>query len=672
MEKLHQRDFLEIERNKLLRRNFVHEIGRDADGATIRVLRDHSGHIIGSQPFDAAIYSRMKYGDPRMIKLAAQELFQKIVSDSKLLNLLRHGEVVFTNESREVPTASYTLMGILVGEYLNPFLSLMGSPSINIVRSERGGEIAGDDYASLSREQRQARIHQRGAFFSEENRRQLLGKKVILFDDLVITGTYEDNQIRLLTESGVKPDDIVPLYWVQIEPEAGQDPVFEKQLNQAAVRNLDDLADIFLIPDVEISERILKFVLPITDQDIIDPTRQAQLADFFRKLYAGNGKAAKAKLGQRTLIKLYTAANSSDGFSKMDSLKDGFSLLEDFLRENDLLKQETIRAAHPPMSFASRYITRTEDLSIHDRKLYSRMKYGDPIATKQAAIQITAEILRHHLIIEKIRSGETVLVTSSAFGVIPTASYAITREVTKLLAASGVKVGRIKFQRRGDFGTNDYGSLTAEERDRKMNSRKMDLSDEDKRKVKGGFILIIDDINVTGSHEKKLHELLCQTEAENWAFVYQYKLDKDLAAARPETEELLNRAQILTVLDLLPFFRTYPASSDMKLRLNSRALKFILSTEPESKYDVDQQTKIGHLMKFFGTIEDEILVQIFRATFSADGYHTDPKFTDGIRVLGEAVLERQNLHRLFKRAFRIKPYSKTDPRTMLQVRGQAV
>ena len=324
---------LEIEEGKLKKRNFAHEIGQDSSGEIVKIQRDEDGNIVGSSPFDAKVYSRMKYGDPEAISAAARDIFTLIINNPKLLSLFSEGEVVFTNEARTVPTASYCIMTSLVNDFLNPYLTQNGLKPTESIRSERGGAISSDDYASLTTEQRRARVSQRGGFFSPENQAKLTGKKVILFDDLVITGTYETNQTSLLTSSGVLPEDIIPLYWIQINPEAGQNPTFEKDINQIAVKSLADLFDIFTKPGVQPSERIIKYVLPISDeQGNVIPEKQNDLLALCQRLLDGDGDPEKARNGRVTLQKLFETSLSLDGFGQMDRFKSGYALIGNLLK----------------------------------------------------------------------------------------------------------------------------------------------------------------------------------------------------------------------------------------------------------------------------------------------------------------------------------------------------
>ena len=84
-----QTNLLEIEEKKLKKRNFAHELGRGSAGEVVRIKRDVNGTIVSSSPFDAKIYSRMKYGDPEAIRTAASDVFDLIKNEPKLLSLLQ-------------------------------------------------------------------------------------------------------------------------------------------------------------------------------------------------------------------------------------------------------------------------------------------------------------------------------------------------------------------------------------------------------------------------------------------------------------------------------------------------------------------------------------------------------------------------------------------------------
>lgn len=330
--------YLEQELIKLRQRHFVHEVGRNFFGDPIEVFRNSQGNIIEELPFDATLYSRMKYGDPEAIKVAAKQFFDHIIRTPELQELILSDSVSFTNEARTVATASFTIMRELVDTWLNPYKKAIGGQPINIIRSDRAGEIAATDFATLSVEERKQRVAQRKAFFTPENQALLQQGKVFLFDDLVITGTYEQNQYNLLTSFGVKPENIVKLYWIQIEPHAGQDPTFEANINHAFVKSRQDLLHFIYQPEWEVTERVIKFVFGVADKNgEVNEAEFASLSEFFENLCSGNGNPVLIDAGLGVLRKFHTALHTEDGYGKMPRFAAGVELLDTLARENQII-----------------------------------------------------------------------------------------------------------------------------------------------------------------------------------------------------------------------------------------------------------------------------------------------------------------------------------------------
>lgn len=300
--------FIESESAKVASRFYVHLIRSEQDG----IISSNSG-------FNPETYSLMKHGHPVAIDTAARELFEYIVCNDQLRKLITDGKTVVTNSAREVPTASFTIMQRLVEVYLNPYLENNNGNKVTWVRSERAGKLVESDYGTLSKEEREKRMAERKPYFSEDSKRELVGKTVILFDDLVATGTYEQSQTKLLVESGVPSSRIVRLYWVQIDPETGLNPEFEAVVNYAAIKNIKDLIGFFCMPELIINERTLKFIFP----------KVTELRSFFEELHKLGGDI--------TLMKLWKAGNTRDNYRDMERLRPGYDILEDYLKELKLI-----------------------------------------------------------------------------------------------------------------------------------------------------------------------------------------------------------------------------------------------------------------------------------------------------------------------------------------------
>jgi len=282
-------------------------------------------------------------------------------------------------------------------------------------------------------------------------------------------------------------------------------------------------------------------------------------------------------------------------------------------------------------------IDTVDDLSYGFRQTYSRMKYSDPLAVMQAAHWLTAEILHNPFIAELVANGESLAVTSSAFGAVPTASYAVMRECATLLGENGVCIEKFKVERHGDFETTTYGDMCKVDRLLRMQSRKISINEENQSIVKDRVVIVIDDIYVTGSHEAALRKVLCATEAKTIIFCYLVQFSDKLAKENPMAEEAINKTAVESVLDLVPFFSH--SNTIVKTRINARTIKFILNTETDKV--VSRVEKLRKLRLFIETIDNDVLLVLYRAAVSSDRYCYNAKFVEGFSVLSAHMLARR-------------------------------
>lgn len=605
-------------------RTFVHEVGKQ-DGTIVEYFRKGNGHISSIEEYDANCYSRMKHGDPDAIKTAASELFKKITTTPRFTNLIETHNFAITNSSRSVPTASFTIMQILVNEFLNPFLKMKEQNQIIWVKSSRAGEISQGDYGTLkTKRERDARMSKRQAFFEENELIKLTDKKVILFDDLVATGSYEQNQRKLLTSVGIRPNDILPIFWVQIEKSMQKNPEFEAAINYAAINSLSDLLNFFFDPRLIINARTLKYILSKSSPELIP---------FFKALGTNLESPSKNTDGQNTLLKIFNAATSADNYAKMSRFKNGFNELNQCLIELGIHpKNQTSKKV------AIQKINLENDLHKDFRQMYSRMKYGDPNAVRESAELMVKKILNEPLVANAIFNNETIAITSSAFGDVPTAANAITQDIIKILKGKGINIKSIKIDRAGDFSTTTYGNMSPSERKKRIKSRKISISKQNLSGIKDRLLIIIDDLNATGSHEKTLKDVLKKSEAKSFIFCYLVDFSDELANSDPQTEERLNHSFVTNIDDLLCFYKDIP-KSDLILRINARTIKFILTTEADQNHS--QADKIIQLRKFLEKVEDSILLRLYYAAISKDGYYKNPNFINGFNILAEQLIARR-------------------------------
>ena len=608
-------------------RAYVSEVGKDENDRMVKIERDESGSVVSTVPYDAMAYSRMKHGDPEAIKDAAQEVFVRIITDDSIMKSLLENEVVITNSTRKVPTASFTIMKVLVEEFLNPYLKRVGASTIEWIKSERKGGLHAEDYSASRFEERERIMKERQPFFSEFSLRKLEGKKVILFDDLVATGSYEKNQRELLNDSGIRNEDIIPLYWVQMEKEASKNPKFEAEINYAGVKSLNDLLDFFYDPRLVINARAVKYIFSVRNPETkeIDGEKAEELKSFFKSLGEVPSNEKKQENGRDTLIKLYEAMKSEDGYSSMERFSDGFKILDEYLLELDI---------HPrKSSFSTKIINSKEDADPEEARMYSLMKYGDPKAVRFWAKKMTDHIMSDPEMVSLFKENKFVI-TSSAFGSVQTAANAIASEVTYMLREKGIRVEKVKIDRAGGFAATNYGQMGHEQRERLAKARKISLSDVARGKMENAVVLVIDDVKVTGTHEKMIDGLLESTGAKKYMFGYMIGFGPDISKNEPEAEEWLNRNAVGYIGDLLPIF----AGDNASPTLNARTLKFILDADPER--ELSHKEKLENLESFLMSAGNSVLYDIYIHATSADAYQLMPKFRPGFQVLRRVMVKR--------------------------------
>lgn len=307
-----------------------------------------------------------------------------------------------------------------------------------------------------------------------------------------------------------------------------------------------------------------------------------------------------------------------------------------------------------PDSLVVKTVDSKDSSRIGFRSMYSRMKYGDPMAVRKFSELIANAIYSQLFATGIISFSEQVVLTSSAFGAVPTASHVVMKSVIHLLQRRGIRIDEIKIDRNGDFETTNYGSMDLFERQQRMLGRNISMSDQAREMVKGKVAIVIDDVSVTGSHERTLRELLSTTEAKAVVFTYLLAFSKELANKEPQVEEYYNHAAVKTVADLEPWFKNLERNN-MRLTVNARTIKFILSTEDDQ--NSSKVEKLSRLKAFLSKLDDSVISKLYAAATSSDGYCHKAKFVDGFYVLGDLAVSR--------RLVRIEDYHRVKSNTVL-------
>lgn len=203
---------------------------------------------------------------------------------------------------------------------------------------------------------------------------------------------------------------------------------------------------------------------------------------------------------------------------------------------------------------------------------YSRFKFGDTLIAEKFGKELF-EYFKNNLLPELINMQLNFLIFSSPYAQIPTSSYYLTESFYAAFSnyLSKYKINHITLNfgkiRRCQTYTEDYGSLSAEDR---FNLIKNDTYEFVTMPSVRDICIFIDDISITGSHQRVVEKLLdkCFIKTKS-VFLYYAKLNNPTIA--PSFENTLNyhfTSNVKKVTDII-LSDTY--------KITTRTTKYILS-----------------------------------------------------------------------------------------------
>jgi hypothetical protein len=208
-----------------------------------------------------------------------------------------------------------------------------------------------------------------------------------------------------------------------------------------------------------------------------------------------------------------------------------------------------------------------------DPVAYSRYKYGS-IAAADAFARALGEAFGDHC--PAVVSTPRLLMTSSPYTYVPTAATTLARQLQPVLntvrARRGLPPVPLVQVDRVSPGAGDYGKLSAPDRDRRMAARTLSFRRFRADQLRGAHLLFIDDVRVTGAHQRSLTRASEDLTLAARTFLYIASF-RSLAAGcfDPTQEDALNHAAVRTLDDLTGIV----AADDFAW--NVRVCKFVLS-----------------------------------------------------------------------------------------------
>ena len=215
---------------------------------------------------------------------------------------------------------------------------------------------------------------------------------------------------------------------------------------------------------------------------------------------------------------------------------------------------------------------------------YSRFKFGDELIAEEFGRSLAEGFIQSNksILLESI----PIVVVSSPYSFIPTATFAIKNHFVNVLNSWLYQndlsiVKEVKVSRSITY-KDDYGKLNAEER---LNLIGKDKFYIDSHFVKGHTLLFLDDIRITGSHEKMILKMIDEFSLENKIHLL-YFAELSNTDIHPNFENYLNYYSVKTLNDLHSII-----NSDRFL-INTRIVKFILNNSETDFVDFLSLTSI--------------------------------------------------------------------------------
>jgi hypothetical protein len=202
---------------------------------------------------------------------------------------------------------------------------------------------------------------------------------------------------------------------------------------------------------------------------------------------------------------------------------------------------------------------------------YSRFKHGAENVAQQYGYALADGLTAHCLSLHY--GGEPIVVISSAYSHIPTASFYMKNyfadKLNGYLFDRGYPVVEEAKIYRSVSYRDDYGEMSAEQRYKLI---KGDTFYIDKTFLEGKLLLFLDDIKITGTHERIILNMLNRHDLSNTCYMLYFAelTDKSIP---PNIENRLNYAYVKGLDEIDAIIK------NERFRFNTRVVKLILNGE---------------------------------------------------------------------------------------------
>lgn len=205
---------------------------------------------------------------------------------------------------------------------------------------------------------------------------------------------------------------------------------------------------------------------------------------------------------------------------------------------------------------------------------YSRFKFGDGEVARHFGAALAADFIKQH--IHQFKADEQLVVISSPYSFIPTATFTLKNHfvviLNRWLAAHNMPVVQESKVHRTITYKEDYGELDARQRLQLIGNDSFHI---DKMFLKGKTLLFLDDIRITGGHERMIKKMIDEYDLDNPVYML-YFAELINHNIHPSVENYLNYYSVQTIFDLDDII------NGGNFCINTRIVKYILNYDHES------------------------------------------------------------------------------------------
>lgn len=252
---------------------------------------------------------------------------------------------------------------------------------------------------------------------------------------------------------------------------------------------------------------------------------------------------------------------------------------------------------------------------------YSRFKYGSKAAARRMGRELGAT-LHTYLTNIPLNIDTQIVLIPSAFTFVPSAAFALKDYATSSLNPRLIEDGYKPVQDakifRGRWYTQEYGNLSKEER---MRLIERDTFQCDKEFLQDKYLIFIDDIKITGTHQVKLEDMIQKIGLNPDLCLFAYYAELIGKSVDATVENYLNTYSVKNLLDIDRIIK------NEEFIFNTRVIKHILKAPyDDAKNFLNYQTR-----KFIETLYHWSI---------GESYHLEPLFKENFKYL-ELLINKQ-------------------------------